>query len=179
VLWVLAGAICVLVIGVVLGVTVLRGGSSSITSHGTMEVEDYSGSCRSDAGYSDITDGTQVVVTNSTGTVIGTGTLSYDGNVSKALSSAQSGLSACVYDFTVSVPGGLPRYGITVSHRGTIWFDSGQMESGPGLTLGSNSGTGNSGNSGNSGNTGNTSNSGNTGTGNSGTSNSGTTGNTP
>lgn len=126
-----------------LGVTalLLAGGSSSISAHGTMELDDFTGDCVSDAGFSDITDGAQVTVTNSSGTVIGNGTLSYDTNQSSAQSNIQPGMSVCIYRFAVTVPGGLSRYGITISHRGTIWFTSAQMTKGPGLSL-SSGGTG-------------------------------------
>jgi len=40
------------------------------------------------------------------------------------------------YTFTVTVPAGESRYGIEVSHRGTIWFTPQQMQKGPGLSLG-------------------------------------------
>lgn len=123
-------------IGVV--VTLLTvGGAGSIAAHGSMEVDDFNGSCLTDPGFSDITQGTQVVVTNSGGQVVGTSALNYSAQDSAAQSGLQSGLSVCIYTFTVSVPGGLPRYGITVSHRGTVWFTATQMSKGPGLSLSS------------------------------------------
>lgn len=121
------------------GVTValLVGGASGITSHGSLEVDDFTGNCLTDAGFSDITAGSQVVVTSSAGNVVGTGTLSYDAQQSQFQSGLQPGLSVCIYPFTVTVPGGLSRYGITVSHRGTVWFSPAQMTKGPGLVISS------------------------------------------
>lgn len=45
------------------------------------------------------------------------------------------------FSFTVSVPGGLPRYGIQVGQNwGTVWESASEMQKGPALTLGSLSG---------------------------------------
>lgn len=118
-------------------VLVVTGGSSQITSKGALELDDFNGNCLLDSGFSDITEGAQVVVTNSSGSVIGTTSLSYNGPLSSAESKIQKGMSVCVYPFTVTVPGALSRYGITVSHRGTVWFSAAQMAKGPGLSLGS------------------------------------------
>jgi len=137
----IAAVVVLLLAAVGVTVSILAGGSSSITSHGTMEVDDFTGDCLLDSGFSDITDGTQVTVTNADGTVIGTSVLSYNSGGSDPQGTIQPGLSTCVYRFTVSVPGGLSRYGISVSHRGTIWFNPTQMAKGPGLSL-SSGGTG-------------------------------------
>ena len=61
--------------------------SLSATSDTSLSTGD---SCSGDGGYSDISDGTEVVVTNESGTTLGTATLgpgTYDG-------------TACVFDFT-------------------------------------------------------------------------------
>ena len=161
-LWLLVGAaVIVVAIAAVLAITLLSGSSSSITAHGTMDVVDFFGGCQT--AFSDISDGTQVVVTDSSGQVIATGNLSYNASVSNTLSppSPVSG-TQCVYNFTVTVPNGLPRYGITISHRGTIYFSAAQMSQGPGLSLCTGASgacnTGNTGNTGlgNTGTTGNT-----------------------
>lgn len=100
--------------------------------------------------YPDITDGTQVTVTDSSGTVIGTGTLSYSKSqsVTQALlmgtemgmgaSAADMVLDVAVYTFTVTgLPAGLSRYGFSVgTNRGTIWETASQAKD-PQLTLGS------------------------------------------
>ena len=96
------------------------GGSSALTIHGTLEVSDFSNdgsSCLfgSDSGYSDLAQGTQVTVSAPDGTVLGSG----------ALGDPQSGGNGVVCDFPFTiknVQGGEPRYGIAVSHRGTVWF---------------------------------------------------------
>jgi hypothetical protein len=113
------------------------GGGSTITARGALELDDFTGNCLTDPGFSDITQGTQVVVTNSANTVVGTSALNYAQQQSAEQSSLQPGLSVCIYTFTVSVPGGLSRYGIIISHRGTVWFSAAQMAKGPGLSLSS------------------------------------------
>jgi hypothetical protein len=108
---------------------VLIGGCSSapapITAHGTVTV-DYTSS-------DDLSDGSQVVIVNSAGTVVGNGTL--------ALKHSGPGLDGLdeedVFGFTVTVPGGLPRYGIQVNgtRHGTLWDSASQMKSGPGVEI--------------------------------------------
>lgn len=102
-----------------------------ITVRGTLVVSDpddgVSGCDYSDTGYSDIDEGAQVTVTSPSGTVIGNGAL-------------EAGVpeqgTDCEFPFTVAgVKRGLPRYGVTVSHRGTIWFSPSEIASAS-LTLG-------------------------------------------
>jgi hypothetical protein len=125
-----------------------------ITAHGTLMVETglLSG-LTAQSAYPDITDGSQVTVTDSSGTVIGSGDLSYSepktlelvlaasAKMGQNASTVASALSqdVAVYTFTVSgLPGGEQRYGIKAGqNRGTIWFTASQMKSGPQLTLGS------------------------------------------
>jgi hypothetical protein len=127
----------IIVAGIAITLVVTLGGAASITARGSVEVDDFDGQCLTDPGFSDITEGTQVVVTNSGGSVIGTSQLGYNTQASALQSSLQPGLSVCIYTFNVTVPGGLARYGITVSHRGTVWFDPSQMAKGPGLSVSS------------------------------------------
>jgi hypothetical protein len=99
------------------------------TAHGQEQVcgDLLNGTSPSD--YSDISDGSQVTITDSKGGVVATGTLASDPKDSNSLEA--------VYNFTVVVPGGLPRYGIQVGrNRGTIWFSESQMRKGPGVSLG-------------------------------------------
>ncbi len=131
-------------------ITVVGCGSSPppVTGRGTLTVylNPFSGLNMQDA-YPDVTDGSQVTVTDDSGKVIGTGTLAY----SKAQTftflveaAAKYGQTAAdlapdiaIYTFTVTVPGGEQRYGFTVGKgRGTIWVPPSQVKD-PGLTLGS------------------------------------------
>ena len=113
-----------------------------MTIRGALEVDDFQGNCLTDPGFSDITSGAQVVVTNSGGSVIGTSSLGFSASQSAEQSSLQPGLSVCIYPFAVSgVKGGQSRYGITVSHRGTVWFSPSQIAKPVGMDL-SSGGTG-------------------------------------
>jgi hypothetical protein len=137
---------------IVLVFVVAACGSSAppITAHGTLTVynDAFSGLSMAEA-YPDISDGSQVTVTDPSGTVIGSGTLSYDkvktlefvleGSAKYPALASTLSQDVAIYDFTVSgLPGGEARYGIKVGqNRGTIWFTPAQMKAGPGLTLGS------------------------------------------
>jgi hypothetical protein len=90
-------------------------------------------------------------VTDSSGKVISTGTLSSDpaktaatlatATVGTGLSASEMTEFVAVYDFTVTVPGGLDRYGVKLGqNRGTIYESAKQMKQGPSLSLGSLSG---------------------------------------
>jgi hypothetical protein len=127
------------VAGIVFAVT---SGPGSFTAHGTDAV------C---VDASDITDGAEVTVLDSAGHVLGTGSLAEDNSpeatkLEQQYASLQGALSylsgspsaMSIYTFTVTgLPGGEPRYGITVGQdRGTVYFTEKQMRSGPGLSLG-------------------------------------------
>ena len=147
-----------LILAAALTLTTAAGCSSappSITAHATLTL--YTGPLSGTTvttAYPDITDGSQVTVTSPAGTVLTTGTLAYDKpltDAEAAVAGVEMGLGAsadllqadiAVYTFTVTVPGGQSRYGISVGqNRGTIWETAAQMEAGPGLTLGSLSGS--------------------------------------
>jgi hypothetical protein len=142
-----------LALGIALAVTECGGGDGSFTAHGTdtVMVNPLNGQNVQEA-YPDMTAGAQVTVTDSSGKVIGTGTLASDPGATlrsaRMLAAGIPGTSAgtylgwvAVYSFTVTVPGGQPRYGIEIGHnRGTVWFTPAQMQKGPGLSLGSMSG---------------------------------------
>jgi hypothetical protein len=130
----------------------LTGCSSSappVTAHGELTVYNnpFSGLSMSEA-YPDVTNGGQVTVTDSSGKVIGTGTLSYSKTdtfsflVQAEVKYPQIGQSLsgdiALYRFTVSgLPGGLPRYGFMVGKgHGTIWVNAKNVKD-PGLSLGS------------------------------------------
>lgn len=102
-------------------------GPAQVKVKGTVEV-DYSTS----SGVSDpYSDGTQVVVYNSDNQVIATGTLA-----NQSFSGSVFADEADTYTFSVTVPDGLPRYGIEVGgQHGIVWESEAQMKAGPGLTL--------------------------------------------
>lgn len=71
------------------------GGPGNEIVKGSMEVDDFQGNCLTDPGFSDISSGTQAVVKNSSGSVIGTGTLSSNSPQSAEQSALQTGLLVC------------------------------------------------------------------------------------
>lgn len=129
--------------GIALAAALATACSSSpapITAHGLTE------DCTGTFG-----DGTPVAITNSSGTVVADATLTTDGSpaalamvkqyddlnaLASALNGGATGMSA--YNWTVTVPAGQARYGVTVGSatKGTIWFSEQQMRSGPATSLG-------------------------------------------
>lgn len=107
----------------------------TITGHGTMAVDlNISGALGGGSSASDpFTDGTQVVVVNSSGTVIASTALHSTGGHKL---DGMSFLFEDTYTFTVTVPGGLPRYGLQVggTGHGTIWETPAEMTH-PALSL--------------------------------------------
>ena len=100
---------------------------AAIAAHGTVAV-DYTS-----AGDDNLSDGSQVVVVNSAGTVVGNGTLAlrHAGAAPFNIGMEDD------FTFAVTVPGGLPRYGIQVggTAHGTVWQTAAQMKSGPALSI--------------------------------------------
>lgn len=107
----------------------------AITSNGTLTVYAPIG-VGVQGTYPDITSGSQVVITDDSGKVIGTGTLSYssaDTSTLVSMSAAVAKLPSydlapdmAMYTFTLTgIPGGLPRYGIKVGHLGDGLADEG------------------------------------------------------
>jgi hypothetical protein len=121
----------------------------TVTANGTLAVYDnpLSGVSMQEA-YPDVTNGGQVTVTDSSGKIIGTGTLSYSkaktfsflfqAAVKYGQTAADLAPDVAIYTFKITdLPGGLLRYGFTVGKgRGTIWVPLSQVKD-PGLTLGS------------------------------------------
>lgn len=103
-------------------------------STGAFERRD-SGLCAGSGGYSDITGGASVTVTDQSGTVIGTGQLD-DGSADVDSSTATP--IDCVFRFSVAhVPDGRTFYGVTVSHRGAVQFPPDQAKAaGVNLSIG-------------------------------------------
>ena len=87
--------------------------------------------CNGTDGYDDIHEGSQVVVTNESGTVIGTTEL--------GPGRSQSSGVGCRYDFSVAVPDAA-FYNIAVGDRGKLTYSKAELESrswGVVMTLGS------------------------------------------
>lgn len=160
--WVIAAVAALALAGGVTAGLALSGGSTPppIVSHGTVTLlTGIIGGPEVTSAYPDVTNGSQITVVNSSGTVLGTGTLSYslpetaaDATSMAAAFNGDAGGSAvtpgemavhvAVYDFTVNVPGEQTRYGVTVGqNRGTEWLSAAQMKSGPALQIGSMTGS--------------------------------------
>jgi hypothetical protein len=99
----------------------------------------------------DVTDGSQVTVTDSGGHILGTGTLVTDDSAAAQKEISQydalnaslgafggGGPGMSVYKFTVAgLPGGQARYGVQIGqNRGTLWFTEAQMRAAANLSLG-------------------------------------------
>lgn len=124
--------------------------ASTFLMSGTVTIKnDFSGSvdllddtsCQGAGGYSDLTPGTAVTVSDSTGHVIATGALNTGAQTKTHLSNTLAGdvdvASACVLGFTVNdVPDGLQTYVVTVSHRGERVIPAAEAHSGVELSIG-------------------------------------------
>lgn len=105
-------------------------GTLTLTGHNWISENGQAGEvCTALDGYTDITAGTEVDVTDSAGKVIALGHLA-DGTVTDDAAN-------CSFPFAV---GGVPTktgiYGIQVGHRGTIHYSAADLRNGPALTLG-------------------------------------------
>jgi hypothetical protein len=126
---IVAGIVAAVVLAVVAVVALTAGSSAPIAAHGTVATTTglLSGDTPEEA-FPDIATGGQVVVVNSAGTVIGTGTLG-QAEVANA--------GEVDYRWSVRVPAGLPRYGVRIGRdRGTVYYSAAQMASGPALCVG-------------------------------------------
>lgn len=80
-----------------------------------------SGQCHGRGGYSDLTETTQVVITDAAGTVVATGAV--DGFGTPAASAGRVSPDRCVLAFTVKdVPAGHDFYTIEVARRGKLTY---------------------------------------------------------
>lgn len=88
---------------------------------------DGSAPCTGFQGYSDITAGAPVVITDQAGTVVATGQL----KTGSATVDASTGhATACAFSFAVQAVPDRTFYGVTVSHRGTQNYSAAQARAG-------------------------------------------------
>jgi hypothetical protein len=144
--WIIAAVSWVVAIGAILyglGIFTTNGRSplhragafvltGSITLNG-VEFQDWlpegDVGCEGTGGYSDMTAGTAVVVADSTGKTVATG----------SLGTGQVQIDTCTLPITVpDVPGGLSEYVVTISHRGSQVVPGAQANQPLQLTLGGN-----------------------------------------
>jgi len=111
----------------------------TFTLNGNITLTDITGSgirsngmdCQGSGPYSDLSPGTAVLVADSTGKTIATGTLE--------IGSVIQNSGGCVIPFSVlSVKDGLSNYSVTVSHRGTQVVALSEAHAGISLTIGGN-----------------------------------------
>lgn len=130
-LWLFAAiGVCVLATAGVAAVLYLRAGT--VTIHGTLELRSADGfhlvgsQCVGDGGYSDISAGAQVVVTDETSKTVGVGSLGTGSWIG----------SHCEWPFEVKVPDGSAFYGVEVTHRGRVQYPADRLDKPITLTLG-------------------------------------------
>lgn len=114
-----------------------RGAGSGHTIVGSQEVHDSSGfnladgtSCVTTGGYSDVSEGAEVIITNASGNQVGQG----------ALGSGTISGDACIFSFTMTSVPDSSSYGIRIGNRNTVSFTRSEMVSdnwAPTVTLGS------------------------------------------
>jgi len=93
------------------------------------------GPCNADDGYDDVREGTQVVVTDSTGTAVSLGRLEAGELLGK--DGGDIFEAKCEFPFTVdAVPAGSAVYGIEVGSRGQQRYTEAELQSPVTLTLG-------------------------------------------
>lgn len=109
------------------------GGNNDLTIEGTLVLvgrDNYKVSgvmCNPDGGYSDISAGTQVVVTDAAGATIGIG----------SLANGENETAGCTFAFRVEgVPAGHDFYGIAIGKRGNIKYTPEQLTKPVELSLG-------------------------------------------
>jgi len=133
--WPIYAAVALIAAGAVLYWTVIRDTTFTVT--GTITVVDSdsngltfgpgSGQCVGRAGYNDLTDTTQVVITDAAGTIVATGRVDGYGTDASQGSRGQS-VTRCVFAFTVDgVPAGGDFYGVEVARRGKLTYPVGDL----------------------------------------------------
>lgn len=113
-----------------LGTDLLSPNAKDTESNGAGEIH-IGDTCATLGGYTDISEGAAVTVGGDKGQTLTVGALR-EGTVTGQAGQAAS----CEFGFDVQVPGGLPLYTVTISHRGTQTFTPDQVAAGIQLTLG-------------------------------------------
>lgn len=115
------------------GVIMIESGPSGVRSIGTGGTDS---DCQGIGGYSDLTPGTAVKVSDGSGQVVATGSIT-GGQVRTTYFGGQNVVTGCQSGFTVNeVPDGLPSYVLTVSRRGDQFLTADQAHAPITLTIG-------------------------------------------
>lgn len=131
-LWIGVGAV-VIALAIALPLALIGNSGDKITVVGTFTLKsttsiDSNGvDCQGKGGYSDISQGVQVTITDDNGKVLKAVPLS---------GGRQEATGVCTFTFKAAISGTSSNYGISVSHRGVVDFSRAQMVLGPALTLG-------------------------------------------
>ncbi len=111
----------------------LRYGPETTTVTGSLTLDDYDtvlADCVGQGGYSDISEGATVVITDQTGRILSSG----------ALEAGSASGTTCVYDFSLpSVRQDEQQYAVEITHRGKVVTSAAEMQSDGwtfGVTLG-------------------------------------------
>jgi hypothetical protein len=142
-----AGA--VVVIGAAVGISVAAtGGSSSITVHGTVQLNalQYGDSanplnpkdgdaCSGFGADSDIAPGLTITIEGASGQPLATGLLQA-GTMRDVATTDGDAMGLCVLPFTITVPGGQPQYAVAIAGHGAQEYSQAQLEKGVALSLG-------------------------------------------
>lgn len=120
-------AVCTLAAGAVLA-ALAAGCSSGSSTPSSMTVHGRAKVCQGGADNTGLTAGSQVAVVSPAGTVVGNSSLVEEANPPASDTAALIG----DYTFTLTVPGGQPRYGVEVGAGAPpVWFSAAEMKSGP------------------------------------------------
>jgi hypothetical protein len=130
-------AVAALITVITLGLGLIACGSSAsaaITSKGTVVV-DYTATGPLWGGTGDdLSSGSQVVILNPAGDVIGSGNLNLTNTTTMPGETAASGDFEDTLTWNVSVPGGLDRFGVRITSHGTLWYSASQIKN-PSISL--------------------------------------------
>ncbi|WP_275293805.1 hypothetical protein [Amycolatopsis sp. La24] len=118
---------------VLTGVLTIESDLSGVQTDGTGTTDS---ACQGTGGYSDLTPGTAVKVSDGAGHVIATGSIT-SGTAQTSYLYDHNVVTGCQLGFTVNdVPDGLPSYVLTISHRGDQFLPADRAHAPITLTIG-------------------------------------------
>lgn len=96
--------------------------AGGMTIVGSKNYENVGSGCQGDGGYSDLSEGASITVTDASGTTVGTGRLEQGDPIRGG---------RCVFGFSVpGVKGGSEFYGIEIANRGVVTYTADQIMAG-------------------------------------------------
>ncbi|OAP26147.1 hypothetical protein [Amycolatopsis sp. M39] len=115
------------------GILTIESDSSDVRTNDTGAADS---DCQGTGGYSDLTPGTAVKVSDGAGHVIATGSIT-SGTAQTSYVYDHNVVTGCQLGFTVNdVPDGLPSYVLTISHRGDQYLTADRAHAPISLTIG-------------------------------------------